>query len=262
MDEQQTTLPISIVIPTFSEETALPKLLRSIENQVFRPQEIIVADANSPDRTREIARAFGCKVVEGGKIAFGRNAGAKAATQEYILFMDADTELPNATTLVTAFILFIKNRVDIGSARYEVSEDEPGLFGKIAGGLIWGLSNATRTVQSFFSYPKWEGGAFILVKKDTFNKVGGFDEKLGIGEDREFFQHAVKLGYRYKMLPVKIETSSRRFDQPEKMVKLVAWSILETAVLATGAYAGSVLLRRFWKWYGRLGGGEGKDPNE
>jgi glycosyltransferase involved in cell wall biosynthesis len=262
MNNQFTTLPISVVIPTFSEEVALPKLLRSLEKQVFKPQEIIVSDAQSSDRTREIARAFGCKVVEGGKIAFGRNAGARAATQEFILFLDADTELPNSISLVTAFVQFIKKKVDVASARFDVSHDEPKLFGRIAGGLVWILSNAVRTIQSFISYPKWEGGAFILVKKETFDKIGGFDENLGIGEDRSFFQQAVKLGYRYKMLPVNIETSARRFDRPEKLVKLIAWSFLETAVLATGVYAGSALLKRFWKWYGRLGGGAGKDPNE
>ncbi len=71
---------ISIIIPTLNEEKYLPKLLRSIKEQDFKEElEIIVADANSEDKTREIAKKFSCKIVEGGLPAKARNEGAKIA---------------------------------------------------------------------------------------------------------------------------------------------------------------------------------------
>jgi len=70
-EDTKTILPISLVIPAYSEEVVLPKLLESIKGQIFQPFEVIVADADSPDQTIEIDREFGCVVVKGGKVAIG-----------------------------------------------------------------------------------------------------------------------------------------------------------------------------------------------
>ena len=84
---------ISIIIPTYNEEEYLPVLLDSIKKQSYTDYEIIVADANSTDRTREIAEEYGCVVVDGGLPAVGRNNGAKVAKGEYLIFLDSDLEL-------------------------------------------------------------------------------------------------------------------------------------------------------------------------
>ena len=57
---------ISVIIPTLNEEEYLPVVLRSVKRQGIKDLEIIVADAASKDRTVEIAKSFGCKVVKGG----------------------------------------------------------------------------------------------------------------------------------------------------------------------------------------------------
>lgn len=59
-------MKLSIIIPTYNEEEYLPKLLEGIKSQDFEDYEIIVADANSTDKTREIAEVYGCKIVDGG----------------------------------------------------------------------------------------------------------------------------------------------------------------------------------------------------
>ena len=84
---------LSIIIPTYNEEEYLPVLLDSIKEQNFKDYEIIVADANSEDKTREIAEEYGCTVIEGGMPAVGRNNGAKIAKGEYLLFLDSDLKL-------------------------------------------------------------------------------------------------------------------------------------------------------------------------
>jgi len=72
-------MKVSIIIPALNEEKTLPVLLDSIKAQDFSDYEVIVADANSKDRTREIAAEYGCRVVDGGLPAVGRNAGAGGA---------------------------------------------------------------------------------------------------------------------------------------------------------------------------------------
>ena len=84
---------LSIIIPTYNEEEYLPVLLESIKKQSFTDYEIIIADANSTDKTREIAKEYGCIVIDGGLPAVGRNNGARIAQGEYLLFLDSDLEL-------------------------------------------------------------------------------------------------------------------------------------------------------------------------
>lgn len=81
---------ISIIIPTFNEEEYLPQLLDSIKDQKYTDYEILIADAQSQDKTREIAESYGCIVVEGGLPALGRNNGAAKAQGELLLFLDSD----------------------------------------------------------------------------------------------------------------------------------------------------------------------------
>lgn len=57
---------ISIIIPTWNEENYLPKLLECIKKQTYRDYEVIVADANSTDNTKAIAKKYDCKIVKGG----------------------------------------------------------------------------------------------------------------------------------------------------------------------------------------------------
>ena len=93
---------LSIIIPTKNEEHYLPKLLDSIKKQEYKDYEIIVADGGSNDRTKEIARKYGCKLVKGGLPSVGRNNGAKVAKGYLLLFLDADFILPEG---------FLKNLV-------------------------------------------------------------------------------------------------------------------------------------------------------
>jgi glycosyltransferase involved in cell wall biosynthesis len=59
---------LSIVIPTLNEEKYLPRLLQSLDCQTIKDFEIIVADANSRDATRQVAAEHGCRIVAGGRI--------------------------------------------------------------------------------------------------------------------------------------------------------------------------------------------------
>ncbi len=56
---------LSIIIPTLNEEKYLLGLLNSLKKQTYMDFEVIIADNNSKDRTKQIAKKHGCKIVKG-----------------------------------------------------------------------------------------------------------------------------------------------------------------------------------------------------
>src|SRR5262245_8837957 len=90
---------LSIIIPAFNEERLLGETLRRVEaartafSRRHWETELIVCDNNSTDRTAEIARAAGDRVVfePVNQIARARNRGAEAASGEWLMFVDADS---------------------------------------------------------------------------------------------------------------------------------------------------------------------------
>src|SRR5436190_23251811 len=92
-------MKISIVVPAFNEEKLLPASLRAINaaREALHARgwetELIVCDNNSTDRTAEVARAEGARVVfePVNQIARARNCGAAAATGDWLVFIDADS---------------------------------------------------------------------------------------------------------------------------------------------------------------------------
>ena len=109
---------LSIIIPTLNEENYLPLLLAEIKKQDFDDYEIIVADANSGDDTLRVAKAFGCKVTQGGLPAKGRNEGAKIASGDLLLFIDADAVFLPENFLKDLVEKFQKRNLDIASLKF------------------------------------------------------------------------------------------------------------------------------------------------
>src|SRR6202048_1348968 len=92
-------MKISIIVPAFNEEALLGASLRSIQSATIEftkrgwQGELIVCDNNSTDRTAEVARSAGARVVfePVNQISRARNAGAAAATGQWLVFVDADS---------------------------------------------------------------------------------------------------------------------------------------------------------------------------
>jgi glycosyltransferase involved in cell wall biosynthesis len=202
-------MKISIVIPTFNEEKYLPTLLDSIKEQSFTDYEIIIADANSTDKTVKIAKKYKAKVVKGGLPARGRNNGAKAAKGEFLYFFDADMILPKD---------FLKNAdeeieekfVDIATCEV-LPESE-----LIIDHILYNLANLSIKLSQFTN-PHAVGQCIIITKR-LFNRIGGFDEKLELAEDHNFAYRASKFR-RLKILEsAKIINNVRRLDKEGRMV--------------------------------------------
>ena len=89
-------MKISVVIPAYNEEKYLKQCLASLKKQEVKPDEIIVVDNNSTDKTAQIAKKFGVIVLKESRqgITYARNRGFDEAKYEIIARCDADTILP------------------------------------------------------------------------------------------------------------------------------------------------------------------------
>jgi glycosyltransferase involved in cell wall biosynthesis len=90
-------MTISVVIPAYNEEELLPKTLTSLSQLDRKPDEIIVVNAMSTDKTKEVAERSGAIVitVPKGTIGFSRQKGLEKATGDIVAFTDADAVLPH-----------------------------------------------------------------------------------------------------------------------------------------------------------------------
>jgi glycosyltransferase involved in cell wall biosynthesis len=203
---------ISIVIPTLNEEENLVRLLTSIEKQNFKDRkEIIVADAGSKDKTREVALSFGCKVVEGGLPAVGRNKGAEIAQGEILAFLDADLIL-SADFFEKSLREFRKRKLDVAS--FCLRPETEKIFAKLAIEIFY--NKLIVLFEKFLAH----GAMAIFVKKDIFDKVGqknkaggGFDQEIKMAEDHYFVRQAFKLGRFGIIRSVRIGADMRRFEK-------------------------------------------------
>jgi glycosyltransferase involved in cell wall biosynthesis len=178
---------LSIVIITKNEEKCLPRLLRSIRRQNFSREdyEIIVADAQSCDLTREIAQAFDCRIVEGGMPSVGRNNGALATLGEIIIFMDADGMIPPGF-LKKIVREFEKRNLSSATTFYKPMSRKT-------------IDRIAYKVYSFWAFfmqylSPYAGGFFIIVKKEVYKKAQGFNEGIVFTEDHEFVKSCSKFG--------------------------------------------------------------------
>jgi glycosyltransferase involved in cell wall biosynthesis len=198
---------ISIIIPTFNEEKFLPKLLESLRTQAYDDVEIIVSDASSVDHTVAIAKHYGCRVVISTtqSPAYQRNTGVAVSHGDILFFLDADTILP-PNCIEQALQEFQKKQLDVAGFYYTLDSKRPllrlaSLYTKI---FFTGVSKFFPIIA----------GAAMLVKKQYFDAVGGFDETLYIGEDNVFTKSVVKNGGKYALLTsVGVTVSARRYEQ-------------------------------------------------
>lgn len=171
-------MKISIVIPAFNEERLLAQTLTQINS--LRPgftaagweSELIVCDNNSTDRTAAVAREASAIVVfePVNQIARARNAGAAAATGEWLVFIDADS-LPGAP-LFRAMVEHMRDP-DVLAGGCLVRQDVESL----AADAITALWNhISRTL-------KWVAGSFIFCRAAAFRELGGFSAELFAAEE-------------------------------------------------------------------------------
>jgi glycosyltransferase involved in cell wall biosynthesis len=227
---------LSIIIPTLNEEKFLPLLLKTIEKQEFKDYELIVADNNSKDKTREIARKFGCRITSGGLPAKGRNQGAKTAKGDLFLFIDADMVMSDGF-LKKSVAEFKKRKLAIAS--YALVPQTKNALVKNAFNVFY---NWPITLSQKFS--PW-GAMAIMVRKDVFEKVGGFDEDIRLAEDHHFVKMAAKHGKFGIISSVKAFMTLRRFEKDGYLRTGVKYLLCGAHMLLKGPVKSDIIKYEF-----------------
>jgi glycosyltransferase involved in cell wall biosynthesis len=169
---------LTIVVPAYNEEKLLAATLDCIHAATApldaHQWELVVCDNNSTDRTAEIAREHGARVVFEpiNQISRARNAGAAAATGDWLIFVDADSQ-PSRELLCEVLEAVTLGGIGGGST---VAGDDPTLMmrGPVA---IWNvISRLTR----------WAAGSFVFCEARAFREIGGFSEELFAAEEIDF----------------------------------------------------------------------------
>lgn len=229
-------LPISIIIPTFNEERFLPKLLTSLQRQSVSPREIIVADAFSIDNTRSIAKAFGCKIVDGGLPAKARNNGAKYASGTILLFLDSDVVLP-AYFLEKTMKEMSDHNLDIASCF--VSPKSNLKIDKFLHNFANQYMKLTRKFHPHIP------GFCIFIKKDTHHAINGFDESLILAEDHDYVKRAKKIGKFDYLKSYKIPVSVRRLSKDGRLKIALKYVAIELHLIFIGKIKSNIFNYKF-----------------
>lgn len=202
-------MTFSVIIPAHNEEGFLPACLESIDRATaqvpFEIERIVILN-RCTDRTEEIASANGCTIVREGapNLSRIRNAGAKAATGEVLVTIDADSRMHPRT--------FRDIDRKLSSGRY------------IGGGtlvllerLSLGICCSMLAILPFLLPHGFSFGLFWCRKED-FDAIEGFNEEFVSIEDLDFVRRLKRLGkprgLRFGTLwRAPITTSCRKFDQ-------------------------------------------------
>jgi glycosyltransferase involved in cell wall biosynthesis len=123
---------ISIIMPTLNAEAILENCLASVARQTYPRErvEIILADAHSKDRTRDIAAKFGAVVLDddGKNMEEGKRLALRHASGEYIVFVDADNEITHSDYLELAIKGLVANPQALGVESYYLPSPKMSSF--------------------------------------------------------------------------------------------------------------------------------------
>lgn len=194
---------LSFVIPAYNEEAFIGRTIASIHaaaRELALDYEVVVADDASSDATPRVAREAGARVVAVScrHIAATRNAGARAARGDRLVFVDADT-LVN-TGVVRAALAALDARAVGGGAGMRFGAAAPW----------WARALIGATVR-FHRTVRLAAGCFVFCTRAAFDAVGGFDERYFCAEEW-VFSHALKRQGRFVVLREAVVTSERKTD--------------------------------------------------
>lgn len=202
---------VSIIIPTLNEEDYLPLLLDSLK-KIQTSIEVIVVDGNSTDNTGSVVEEYKQKFPPGTlqlievsdhNISLQRNIGAEQAKNDILIFCDADIIIPSPHKYNTVISEFVENNYVLATTKLKPIES------RWDAQVAYQISSLSQKILLMFSGPYF-GGGHLLTTKDTFQKVGGFDTNIPVGEDVDYCLRASRHG-PCGFINFHVLTSARRF---------------------------------------------------
>jgi rSAM/selenodomain-associated transferase 2 len=225
-------LKISVIIPALNEAKNLPQTLAAV--RTANGIEVVIVDGGSQDETVKVAKSFQAKVIAAppGR-AMQMNWGADAATGDLLLFLHADTRLPQQWD---QWVRQILNRPGVVAGAFNLAIAGEGLGLRL---VEWGVGVRSR----FFQLPYGDQAIFLTAK--VFQELGGFPN-LPIMEDFELMRQLKQRG-RVEITPVAILTSGRRWQK----LGVLRTTLINQLIIA-GYFLG-ISPHQLVSWYRQLG---------
>ncbi|MFW5740859.1 MAG: TIGR04283 family arsenosugar biosynthesis glycosyltransferase [Myxococcota bacterium] len=218
---------LSAIVPAYHEEACIEDAVRCCGAVA---DEVIVSDGGSADATVSRAAGAGARVVTGAK---GRgpqlNRGARIARGDVLLFVHADTWLPQAAR--GAIDAALSDRSVVGG-NFKLRFVPPSVSAR-----VFGLANHLRRRHLRLYY----GDSCIFLRRSVFEKLNGFPD-IPVMEDYALVRRLEKAGRTHYETAVAAETSARRFEG--RVVRtLLVWGMIQ------GLYAAGVSPHRLARLY-------------
>jgi len=208
-------LKLSVVTVTFNSEKFIGRLIKSLVG-LPKDAEIIVVDSGSTDETVKVLKKYAqIKLIEPGQnVGFGKgcNLGTAVASGEYLLFLNPDSAVhPGA---IDQLLEYANSHPDVGMVSPKLIEDSgeaqlsirrlPTLVGAIKE-YYFGVKGAYAPFAPIGDQPmlvECVVGAAILIKKQLFDQIGGFDQRYFMYyEDTELCRQVKHKGKEIVVLP-------------------------------------------------------------
>jgi glycosyltransferase involved in cell wall biosynthesis len=223
-------MKLSFIIPAYNESAWIERCLQQIAVAVDTCRarqagdfdvEYVVADNNSTDDTAQRAEQAGALVVfePVNQISRARNTGARAASGDWLVFIDADSEL--SAGLLGDLLALINAGEHVGCGSLVTMDDLPRLARRMLANWTW-LSARLN----------WAAGSFVACRADAFFALGGFSEQLFVAEEIDFSRRIKKYArqQRSKFIVLRkhpLQTSNRKVRlYSEKELRLQIWRLI------------------------------------
>lgn len=208
---------LSVIIPTLNEQQALGELLADLARQEEIRLQAIVSDGGSSDDTPRIARRGGAQLISAPP-GRGRqmNAGRALARAEWLLFLHADSRLPTPMLLACA-LRRLQAAPPASAGHFGLRFDQDGpLFRHLARKSRCGRPETINGDQG------------LMLRRDFFDRLGGFDERLPFLEDQAISARIFEQG-RWLLLPGELLTSARRFSSEGRQARYLLMGLIMCA---------------------------------
>ena len=185
---------VSVVIPTYNYGRFIKDAISSVLDQTRPPSEIIIVDDGSTDETASVVRAFGKAVryvrQHNAGVSAARNLGVSESTSQLIAFLDADDtwEPSNLEKQVARF----DGEEEIGLVHCGIREFD-GETGETIRLYMEGGEDGVANNLLLWEGPLIVAPGAVIVSRKAFDRVGGFDTRIKVGEDWDFCYRVARL---------------------------------------------------------------------
>lgn len=184
---------VSVIVNVYNGERYLAEAIESVFAQTHRPLELIVVDDGSEDGTASVARKFEPELryvhQPNGGIGSARNHGVRLARGEYLAFLDADDR-------------FVPDKLERQLRAFEADPELEMAFGHVREFISPDLPEeiASRLRDPVDDVP-WRMTNLMLVRREAYDRAGGFSTDLKVGVGVDWYARAVEAGLKETVVP-------------------------------------------------------------